>query len=379
MGKNTTSPQISLSLKDLEKLGVIKKKIKRKRRKVKKALEAVMGGVKSDSNHLQKGYINNFQNTSNLSTEAQRLQNNLLTNAQNNNHTELIHRRLEDEKYKNQIHDALGTLYEAYTKKSPYSSNYMIEELPDDVDDIAPTRYSDLRNRHSFYETSDNIDVPRTDGSEYHFKGEQITEESVAHQSLDALKNIQDSVQAAGGGGSMSGSPRTPKSEDSKQSSIFSMFNAIRSPAKAAVAYEDEKIFPSDAQKTSPDKVSNENPMIKPKSKPATKMAGISPRTGVRLEALNSLRQEAISLGIPEDEVIHETRQAEIKKTIKRFTDQRDWNNHLGTLKNTYLEYSTKLSKPTNPHLLEYPSDVLLKAEIKKLRAVAKKQNIDLD
>jgi hypothetical protein len=276
----------------------------------------------------------------------------------------------------------------------------MIEELPDDVDEIQPTRYSDLRNRHQFYGTNDNIDVPRTDGSEYRFKGEPIAEESVAHQSLDTLKQISSSIEAADVGGGLSlevpkSVNNTPQSETrKKQNSIFSMFSGIRSspsnfderifptetkrdthPPSPILAYNDENVFTQDAQRVSPE-ITRDNPM---KKKPGISAPGISPRTGVRIEALNSLKEEAIRLGVPEDEVIHETRQAEIKKSIKRFTEQRDWNNHLSSLKNTYIEYSGKLSKPTNPHLIEYPSDTLLKAEIKKLRAVAKKQNVDLD
>ena len=111
------------------------------------------------------------------------------------------------------------------------------------------------------------------------------------------------------------------------------------------------------------------------KKKPPMKMAGISPRAGV----LQNLKEEAIALGIPEEDVIHETRQAEIKKAIKRFTDERDYHQILDTLKSTYIEYSGKLDKAPNPHLIEYPSDTLLKAEIRKLKTLAKKKNIDLD
>ena len=112
MGKKTES-KVSLSLKDLERLGVIRKKLKRRRKKdkLKKAIvDAAMGGIKSDSSHLQKGYSNTFSNTSNLTTESQRLQNNLLTDANERHKKELLNKDMENEKYKNQIHSALHNL-----------------------------------------------------------------------------------------------------------------------------------------------------------------------------------------------------------------------------------------------------------------------------
>jgi hypothetical protein len=355
MGKKTES-KISLSLRDLERLGVIKRKLKRRKRKVqiKKALDAAIGGLKSDSAHLQKGYVNTFSNTSNLSTESQRLQNNLLTDANDRHKKELLNKDMENEKYKHQIHSALSTLYDAY--KAPYTSNYTIEELPDDEEPI--NRFTELRNKSSFYNTNNNIDVVRTDGSEYRFKGQPIAEESVAHQSLDTLKSIQDSLAG--------GSPRTPKSDDSKQSSIFSMFSGIRSTPN----YRDEKIFPNDAQLTSPVKQQfQENPLKK------SGVGGISPRAN----QLQILKNEAISLGIPEEDVITETRQDAVKKLISRFKAEQKKNDEIQALVKYYTELSSKLNEPINTYLLDSPSSTLLKSAIKKLQSLAKKQNINID
>lgn len=369
MGKKTES-KISLSLKDLERLGVIKKRLKRKRKgnkRLNKVLEAVIGGVKSDSSHLQKGYTNQFQNTSNLTTEGHRLQNQLLGEAHVKNRNELEHNRLEDEIYKKQIHNALGTLYDAYTTSKPYYSNYMIEELPDENEE-PPNRFTDLRNKQQFYSTNDNIDVPRTDGSEFQFKGEPIMQESVAHQSLDALKKIDSAIEVGGGG--LSGSPRTPKSDrssESKQNSIFNMFSGLRSTPN----YQDEKIFPTDQQKISPVREqTHENPMLK-----QTKPRGVSPR----FNNLQMLKEEAIKLGIPEEDVALETRQDAVKKLITRHKAEERKQDEIKALVAYYTEISSKLSEPINTYLLDSPSPTLLKSAIKKLKTTAKKRNIDID
>lgn len=385
MGKKTES-KISLSLKDLERLGVIKKRLKRKRRvktpsgvltsslgrdkgnkRLNKVLEAVIGGVKSDSSHLQKGYTNQFQNTSNLTTEGHRLQNQLLGEAHVKNRNELEHNRLEDEIYKKQIHNALGTLYDAYTTSKPYYSNYMIEELPDENEE-PPNRFTDLRNKQQFYSTNDNIDVPRTDGSEFQFKGEPIMQESVAQQSLDALKKIDSAIEVGGGG--LSGSPRTPKSDrssESKQNSIFNMFSGLRSTPN----YQDEKIFPTDQQRISPVREqTQENPMLK-----QTKPRGVSPR----FNNLQMLKEEAIKLGIPEEDVALETRQDAVKKLITRHKAEERKQDEIKALVAYYTEISSKLSEPINTYLLDSPSPTLLKSAIKKLKTTAKKRNIDIN
>lgn len=382
MGKKTetkadvpSTNKISLSLRDLEKLGVIRKRLKRKRKNknVKKIIQDVIGGLKpnnplggfvgkSDSNHLQKGYSNNFLNTSNLATETQRLQNNLLTDVNERHRKELINKDMENEKYKNQIHSALSTLYDAY--KTPYTSNYTIEELPDE-DVNPPTRFTELRNK-SFYEPSDNIDVPRTDGSEYRFKGEPIQDESVAHQSLDTLKSIQSSLTPSKTGGS----PRSDISNTSanKQNTIFSMFSGIRSTPN----YRDEQIFPNDAQLASPIKEQMyENPL----QLKNPKKSGISPRAS----QLQVLKNEAISLGIPEEDIAQETRQDAVKRLISRHKAEQKKNDEIQALVKYYTELSGRLNEPINTYLLDSPSSTLLKSAIKKLQATAKKQNIHID
>jgi hypothetical protein len=293
----------------------------------------------------------------------------LLGEAQEKHRKELLLKDAENESYKHNIHNALSTLYDAY--KNPYQSNYTIEELPDEEEtEPKHNRFTELKNRQNFYDIDDNIDVPRTDGSQYTFKGEPVPEESVAHQSLDTLKTIEKSLV---GGGGLNSSPRTPKSDEgqSKQSSIFSMFSGIRSPQQS-VPYSSEKIFSNDNQKVSPVKenIGYENPMLKKSS-----IRGISPRAS----QLKNLKDEAISLGIPDEDVIHETRQDVVKKLINRHKVEQKRNDELRSLVKYYVELSGRLNEPTNSYLLDSPSSQLLKSAIKKLQTTAKKNNINID
>lgn len=178
---------VQLSLEELKSiLKLLKDKKKKKRSKAKKRKRPIagyeMGGLKSDSSHLQQGYSTSmpFSNTQNQSTELMALQRNILENqlknpdrfnrqpASNNLLTTEDFRRsmnifgsqlsnyydtrlntLEDKA--NQLSSDLGYSIEDFIKNR--QNKAYIEQLPDDED--------------KQFNPMDNIDVAITQGSDY--------------------------------------------------------------------------------------------------------------------------------------------------------------------------------------------------------------------
>lgn len=178
---------VQLSLEELKSvLKLLKDKKRKKRSKAKKRKRPTtgyeMGGLKSDSSHLQQGYSTSmpFSNTQNQSTELMALQRNILENqlknpdrfdrqsANNNLLTKEDFRRsmnifgsqlgnyydtrlntLEDKA--NQLSSDLGYSIEDFIKNR--QNKAYIEQLPDDED--------------KQFNTTDNIDVAITQGSDY--------------------------------------------------------------------------------------------------------------------------------------------------------------------------------------------------------------------
>jgi hypothetical protein len=200
MSKKSES-KISLSLKDLERLGVIKKRLKRKRKnkKLTKVLEAVIGGVKSDSSHM-KGYTNHFANSSNLTTEGQRLQNDI----HGKQHKELDYYRNENKNFQNDTKDFQNRTIDfqnstrdiiSYLLTNPnhktIDNENRIEELPD-TPEQAPlnlkTRFDTLSNKTEFFDKKDNDDVPQSVSSD-DFTGSPVPTKS-------HLQNIDENIQS---------------------------------------------------------------------------------------------------------------------------------------------------------------------------------------
>ena len=367
MGKKTNTKdegKISLSLKDLERLGVIKKRLKRKRkanRKLNKVLDAVIGGVKSDSSHLQKGYTNQFQNTSNLTTEGHRLQNQLLNEAHDKHRyevgkqrDELEYHRNENEAFKNHAREAINFLF---------SNNNRIENDPiiEEADTPVITRFNSIPNRTQFYQydDNDNIDVPRTDGSEYHFKGEPISQESVAHQSLDALKQINsslNSINAVGGGET----PKTPKSFFSMGGIFGSKQDdtprirpesglSLKNPSLSAEVKMDKAYKEDDDFQTT-------NPLPKPKLKRQTSQE--------RAEQFSNLQAEYIDRGVPSPIVYQAENMRDLKAIGNGYLKEKQ-------LKNNEVEEYRRLGG-NNEYVLGNLEN-LTSANMKKINAKLRK------
>ena len=175
MGKKTES-KISLSLKDLERLGVIRKRLKRKRKnkKLTKVLDAYIGGAKSDSSHM-KGYSNQFTNTSNLNTEGQRLQNQLLGEAHEKQRKALEHYSNHYNDFEKKTSGTFNFLLNNHYDYNPLGNDNRVEELPNETP--TKTRFTDTPNRTQFYKTDDDIDVPQTVSSE-DFQGSPVPTKS---------------------------------------------------------------------------------------------------------------------------------------------------------------------------------------------------------
>jgi hypothetical protein len=180
MGKKTES-RISLSLKDLERLGVIKKRLKRKRKnkKLTKVLDTLIGGAKSDSSHM-KGYTNQFTNTSNLNTEGQRLQNQLLGEAHEKQRKALEYLSNKNDDFEKHTSGTFNFLLNNIPfNNTPFHYNPLgnenrVEELQDEDNETPKkTRFTDTPNRTQFYNTDDDIDVPQSVSSE-DFEGSPV-------------------------------------------------------------------------------------------------------------------------------------------------------------------------------------------------------------
>lgn len=175
MGKKTES-RISLSLKDLERLGVIKKRLKRKRKnkKLTKVLDTLIGGAKSESSHM-KGYTNQFTNTSNLNTEGQRLQNQLLGEAHEKQRKALEYYSNQDDEFKKKTQGTFNFLLNNnHFDYNPLGNENRVEELQyEDNETPQKTRFTDTPNRTQFYNTNDDIDVPQSVSSE-DFEGSPV-------------------------------------------------------------------------------------------------------------------------------------------------------------------------------------------------------------
>ena len=286
MGKKSNAndeSKISLSLKDLERLGVIKKRLKRKRKgnkKLNKVLEAVIGGAKSDSSHLQKGYTNQFQNTSNLTTEGHRLQNQLLGEARENHHKELEYHRSENEAFKKHAKEAINLLF---------NNNNLIgnEPIIEEIDTPETNRFSSVPNRTQFYDPEDNIDVTRTDGSEFQFKGSPIPTTTHSDSMDKTLKDIDSKLSVGGGstpnrsffsmGGIFGSKDETPKI---RPESGLSLKNpSLSAEVKMDKAYKEDEDF------------QNTNPLPKTKLKRQTSQE--------RAEQFSNLQAEYIDRGVP--------------------------------------------------------------------------------
>jgi hypothetical protein len=196
MGKKTES-KISLSLKDLERLGVIKKRLKRKRKnkKLTKVLDALIGGQKSDSSHM-KGYTNHFANTSNLTTEGQRLHNQLLGETHDKQRKELEYDRKKNEEFQNNTKAFQNNTREVIahmmtTKYNPYKTiedEDRFEEIPDSPEAGDKTRFTDTPTK-TFYNPSDNIDVTKSISSG-DFQGSPVPTKSHLESIDESIKSM---------------------------------------------------------------------------------------------------------------------------------------------------------------------------------------------
>lgn len=298
MGKKTES-RISLSLKDLERLGVIKKKLKRKRKnkKLTKVLDALIGGSKSDSSHM-KGYTNHFANTSNLTTEGHRLQNNLLGEAHEKQRKEIEYHRNENEAFKKHAREAINLLFHS-------NNNNQIENEPiiEEADTPETNRFSNIPNRTQFYDSYDNIDVPRTDGSNFQFKGSPVPTESHAESMDKSLKDIDNKLSVGGGstpnrsffsmGGIFGSKDETPKIRSETGLSLKNP--SLSAEVKMDKAYKEDEDF----QKT--------NPLQKPKLKRQTSQE--------RAEQFSNLQAEFIDRGVPSP-IVYQAENIRDLKTI---------------------------------------------------------------
>jgi hypothetical protein len=277
----TSRGVITLSLKDLERLGVIKKRLKRKRRNKKLAnvLEALIGGAKSDSSHM-KGYTNHFASSSNLTTEGQRLQNQqnqLLNDIQGKQHKELDFYRNDNQNFQNNTKNFQNSTRDiiSYLLTNPdyktIDNENRVEEIPNTPQQTPlNTRFDKVSNKSGFYDKSDNIDVPHSVSSD-DFSGSPVPTKS-------HLQNIDENIQSFATP-STSQSPllnnRFSTAQAIRQGLFFTPFSGILNP-----------------------KPQNENP-IRPSPPDFTQTKPPELKRQTSGEKFNELQAQYIDEGIP--------------------------------------------------------------------------------
>jgi hypothetical protein len=338
MGKKIES-KISLSLKDLERLGVIKKRLKRKRKnkKLTKVLEAVIGGAKSDSSHM-KGYTNHFANSSNLTTEGQRLQNQqtqLLNDTQRKHHKELDYYRDENKnfqnntiKFQNNAKEAYNQLLYFHNSDKPIENEKKVEELPD-TPEQAPlnlkTRFDTVSNKTEFFDKKDNDDVPQSVSSD-DFTGSPVPTKS-------HLQNIDENIQSLS----------TPKATPIQSPLFNNRFSTAQSVRHGL-------FFTPFSGLLNP-KPSNENP-IRPSPPDLSQMKAPILKRQSSGEKFNDLQAQYIDKGVPTDIVFKAENTRQLNSLANKY-EQIEKYKELGGNNDYYIDNIDNFTLPQLKAIVE--------------------------
>jgi hypothetical protein len=294
-----------------------------------------------------KGYTNHFANTSNLTIEGHRLQNNLLGEAHERQRKELEYHRNENEAFKKHAREAINLLF--------HSNNNQIENEPiiEEAGTPETNRFSNIPNRTQFYDIDDNIDVPRTDGSNFQFKGSPVPTESHAESMEKSLKDIDSKLSGSSTPQksffSMSGlfSPKLPNETPIRPESGLSLKNpSLSAEVKMDKAYKEDEDF----QKT--------NPLQRPKLRRQT--------SEERAIQFSNLQAEYIDRGVPSPIVYQAENIRDLKSVGNSYLKEKQ-------LKNDEVEEYKRLGGDNEYVLGNLES--LTTANLKKINAKLRKNN----